>query len=248
MSSSLPKPVCETQQNVNNTTVRAADSQSYPNMTGILEFISVLVSWLTMITCKEGSLLYRGQCEDVYSVHCPPGQRLFLRPEGGEAYCDCDIDGGWYRRAERECYQDLAPARDLCGENKILQISVLSSLTQTFTCIENPCGEDLSWLPHSSDWDNGRGPCYLVNENPENRTNCELRPMKEMVEEDYDYDYDNYVMEICCQNRTTCLKPRAQETSSVKVIRTLNSTIPIQRKCPRGMIKIRGKCVRIHGK
>merc|ERR1711936_516607 len=129
-----------------------ADSQSYQNMTGILEFISALVSWLTMITCEEGSLLYRGQCEDLYSVHCPPGQRLFMRPEGGEAYCDCDIDGGWYRRAEGKCYQDLAPARDLCGENKILQISALSSHTQTFTCIDNPCGEDLSYLPHRSQY------------------------------------------------------------------------------------------------
>merc|ERR550517_1621061 len=232
MSSSLPKPVCETQQNVNNTTVRAADSQSYPNMTGILEFISALVSWLTMITCKEGSLLYRGQCEDLYSVHCPPGQRLFLRPEGGEAYCDCDIDGGWYRRAERECYQDLAPARDLCGENKILQISALSSDTQNFTCIENPCGEDLYLLPHSSDYNDGNFPCYLVNETLDNRDNCELRPSKEMVEVDGE-ENEEYVMKICCQNRTSCLQSIAQETSVGKHYR----------KCPMGKMKgINGKC------
>merc|ERR1712154_5386 len=207
-----------------------ADSQSYQNMTGILEFISALVSWLTMITCEEGSLLYRGQCEDLYSVHCPPGQRLFLRPEGGEAYCDCDIDGGWYKRAEGECYQDLAPARDLCpGENKILQISGLSSDTQNFTCIENPCGEDLSYLPHSSDYDDGRGPCYLVNETLVDRDNCELRPMKENEE---------YVMEICCQNRTTCLQSIAQETSVGR----------FTRGCPMGKIKVNGRCKMIIGK
>merc|ERR550517_1790860 len=241
MSSSLPKPVCETQQNVNNTTVRAADSQSYPNMTGILEFISALVSWLTMITCKEGSLLYRGQCEDLYSVHCPPGQRLFLRPEGGEAYCDCDIDGGWYRRAERECYQDLAPAIDLCGENKILQISALSSDTQNFTCIENPCGEDISYLPHSSDYNDGNFPCYLFNETLVNRDNCELRPSKEMVEVDGE-ENEEHVMKICCQNRTTCLQPIAQETSVVG---------KMHRKCPKGKMKgINGKCksITIFGK
>ena len=35
--------------------------------------------------------MFRGQCETIYSVHCPPGQRLFRTLEDEEAFCDCDV-------------------------------------------------------------------------------------------------------------------------------------------------------------
>ena len=72
----------------------------------------------------------------------------------------------------------------------------------------------------SSDWNDGDGPCYYVND-PElqNGTNCELLPRKEDYEKDYEKDYEEdyegssmedpdytpkYVLEACCQNRTNC--------------------------------------------
>merc|ERR1719210_83359 len=194
-------------------------------MTEVVGILSVLLSLLQLAhswPCKQGSVMFRGQCETIYSVHCPPGQRLFRTLEDEEAFCDCDVFGGWYRRAEGECFQNMAPAGDLChGENKILNVTLLSahnitgpsniSITdlyvlnvtslnatykQTFECIDNPCGQDLSILPHSSDWNwnDEDGTCYTVKKDKDlqNGTNCELLPRKEDYEENYENSEKDY--------------------------------------------------------
>merc|ERR1711963_399447 len=274
-------------------------SQLVLTMTEVVGILSVLLSLLQLAhswPCKQGSVMFRGQCETIYSVHCPPGQRLFRTLEDEEAFCDCDVFGGWYRRAEGECFQNMAPAGDLCHEeNKILNVTLLSAhnitghsnisisdllnitelyglnitgllglnitdlstlnitdisalnftdpadlyvlnvtslnatYKQTVECIDNPCGQDLSILPHSSDWNwnDEDGTCYTVKKDKDlqNDTNCELLPRKEDYEENYDYtgssvkDPDYFprdVLVACCQNRTNtnCLgSTLAQETS-----------------------------------
>jgi len=235
-------------------------------MTEVVGILSVLLSLLQLAhswPCKQGSVMFRGQCETIYSVHCPPGQRLFRTLKDEEAFCDCDVFGGWYRRAEGECFQNMAPAGDLCHEeNKILNVTLLSahnitgpsniSITdlfnitelsglnitgllglnitdlstlnitdisalnftdpadlyvlnvtslfatyqQTFECIDNPCGQDLSILPHSSDWNwnDEDGTCYTVKKDKDlqNGTNCELLPRKEDYEENYENSEKDY--------------------------------------------------------
>merc|ERR1711963_1284809 len=211
-------------------------SQLVLTMTEVVGILSVLLSLLQLAhswPCKQGSVMFRVQCETIYSVHCPPGQRLFRTLEDEEAFCDCDVFGGWYRRAEGECFQNMAPAGDLCpGENKILNVTLLSAhnitghsninitdisalnftdpadlyvlnvtslnatYKQTFECINNPCGQDLSILPHSSDWNwnDEDGTCYTVKKDKDlqNGTNCELLPRKEDYEENYENSEKDY--------------------------------------------------------
>merc|ERR1711988_507816 len=223
-------------------TVTHTHSQLVLTMTEVVGILSVLLSLLQLAhswPCKQGSVMFRGQCETIYSVHCPPGQRLFRTLKDEEAFCDCDVFGGWYRRAEGECFQNMAPAGDLCHEeNKIINVTLLSahniiglsniSITdllnitelsglnftdpadlyvlnvtslfatyqQTFECIDNPCGQDLSILPHSSDWNwnDEDGTCYTVKKDKDlqNDTNCELLPRKEDYEENYENSEKDY--------------------------------------------------------
>merc|ERR1711988_1200624 len=106
-------------------------SQLVLTMTEVVGILSVLPSLLQLAhswPCKQGSVMFRGQCETIYSVHCPPSQRLFRTLKDEEAFCDCDVFGGWYRRAEGECFQNMAPAGDLCHEeNKIINVTLLSA-------------------------------------------------------------------------------------------------------------------------
>ena len=125
-------------------------------MTVLYVRLPVSVCVLLLVTscrsCEDG-LMYRGQCEDVYSPVCPRGNRLFSGERG--VYCDCDTPQGWLRH-RGECHQDLTPVPALCGQHKIIQVSSDNG-RQSYSCIDNPCGHNQ--LPHRqhTSWPAGSG-------------------------------------------------------------------------------------------